>query len=131
MNRKTGALAAAFALLAVVFSPAAWSDFALNMPRGVTTISPEVYRLHMQILWVCVVIGVGVFTAMVIAIVRFRKSKNANPAKFSHNTIAEITWTSIPAVILVVMAIPAAGECDPEERAMLRESTGSITGAVR
>jgi cytochrome c oxidase subunit II len=95
-------------MLAVTFSSAAWSDWQLNMPRGVTTISREVYGLHMAILWVCVVIGAGVFAAMIYAIVKFRKVDGAQPAKFSHNTWAEVTWTAIPALILVVMAIPAA-----------------------
>ena len=108
MNRKIGAVAAALAMPAVFFSSAAWSDWQLNMPRGVTTISREVYGLHMLILWVCVVIGVAVYAAMVVAIVRYRKSGGATPAKFSHNTTAEVAWTAIPAVILVLMAIPAA-----------------------
>ncbi len=80
----------------------------MNMPRGVTTISREVYGLHMLILWVCVVIGAGVFAAMIVAMIRFRKDKHAEPAKFSHNTVAEVVWTAIPAIILIVLAIPAA-----------------------
>ena len=84
MNRKVGAFAAALAVLAATFSSGAWADWELNMPRGVTTISTEVYGLHMLILWVCVVIGVGVFAAMIYAIVTFRKDKGVQPAKFAH-----------------------------------------------
>ena len=32
--------------------------FALNMTRGITDISNEVFELHMLIFWICVVIGV-------------------------------------------------------------------------
>jgi cytochrome c oxidase subunit II len=108
INRKVGAFAAALSVLTAFFSSAAWSDWELNMPEGVTTISREVYGLHMLILWVCVIIGIGVFGAMIYAIVKFRKEDGAQPAKFTHNTIAEVTWTTIPAVILIAMAIPAA-----------------------
>jgi cytochrome c oxidase subunit II len=108
MNRNIGVLSAAAAFMAVLFSSPAWSDFELNMPVGVTTISREVYGLHMLILWVCVIISVLVYGAMVVAIVRFRKSADAKPSQFTHNTTAEVLWTSIPAIILIAMAIPAA-----------------------
>ena len=36
----------------------------INMTRGVTSQSVINYNLHMTILWVCIVIGVIVFSAM-------------------------------------------------------------------
>lgn len=128
MNRKTGALAAVIGLLAVIISPAALSDWQLNMPRGVTTISPEVYGLHMMILGVCTVIGIGVFVAMIYAIIKFRKTDGARPAQFAHNTFAEVTWTTIPAIILVAMAIPAAETLVKLEDTTDSELTIKVTG---
>ncbi len=86
-----------------------WGMFAVgdNMPRGVTEFSREAYDLHMIILWICVVIGVLVFGAMFVSIILHRKSRGAEAAQFSHSTKAEITWTVIPILILVIMAIPA------------------------
>jgi cytochrome c oxidase subunit 2 len=55
-----------------------------------------------------VIIAVAVFGMMIFSIVKFRHSKGAVPAKFDHSTRAEIIWTTIPIVILVAMAIPAA-----------------------
>jgi cytochrome c oxidase subunit 2 len=95
-------------LFGFAFASPAFSDFALNMTPGVTANSREVYALHMQVLWVCVVIGVLVYGAMVYAIVKFRKSKGAVPVKISHNTTMEVVWTVIPALILVALAVPAA-----------------------
>ena len=43
--------------------------------------------------YVCCAIGVIVFGAMIIAMVEFRKSKGAVPAKWSHNTKVEMVWT--------------------------------------
>jgi len=94
-------------LLALI-APAALADWELNMPRGVTAITNEVYDLHMLIFWICVVIGVIVFGAMFYSIFFHRRSNHPTPAKFSHSTAAEIIWTTIPILILVAMAFPAA-----------------------
>ena len=37
----------------------------LNMTEGVTEMSRNIYELHMQIFWVCVVIAVVVFGVMI------------------------------------------------------------------
>ena len=39
--------------------------------------------------------------------IKYRKSKGAVPAKFSHSTKLEIVWTVIPFIILIGMAIPS------------------------
>jgi cytochrome c oxidase subunit 2 len=79
----------------------------LNMTPGVTETSRTVYDIHMIGLTVCVVIGVLVFGAMFIAMWKFRKSKGAVAATWSHNTVAEIIWTVVPILTLVILAYPA------------------------
>ncbi|WP_439334242.1 cytochrome c oxidase subunit II [Tahibacter harae] len=79
----------------------------LNMAPGVTQTARNAYHAHMIALWVCVVIGIIVFGAMAYAMFKFRKSKGAVPAQWSHNTKAEVIWTVIPILILVAMAWPA------------------------
>ena len=98
------ALAALCASTGALANPERWQ---LNMTAGVTETSAEVYQLHMIILWVCIVIGVLVFGAMAVAMFKFRKSKGAVPATWSHNTRAEVIWTVVPILILVAMAWPA------------------------
>ena len=84
-----------------------WSQ--LNMTQGVTEISRNIYGLHMKIFWICVVIAVIVFGAMIYSIVTFRKSKGAvADTTLVHNTTVELIWTAVPVAILVFMAIPAA-----------------------
>ena len=84
------------------------ADWALNMPKGVTDLSAETYGLHMMVFWWCVGIGFLVFGVMIISLIRHRKSKGAQAADFTHSMTAEIIWTAIPVVILLVMAVPAA-----------------------
>ena len=116
------------ALLALSIAGPAWSDFELNMPVGVTTTSRDVYELHMLILWICTIIGLGVYGAMIVAIVKFRKSKGAVPAKFTHNSTAEVVWTVIPAAILIAMAVPAAESLIRMEDTRGSELTIKVTG---
>lgn len=104
---------------------AAWE---LNMPRGVTPISREVYDLHMLIFWICVAIGVLVFGVMFVAIVRHRKARGVQAAHFHHSTRAEIVWTIIPFLILVTMAIPATKALILMEDTSSADMTVKITG---
>jgi cytochrome c oxidase subunit II len=91
-----------------MLSGIAAADWELNMPRGVTDISAETYDLHMLVLYWCIAIAVVVFGAMIFTIVRHRKSRGSEPAKFTHSMSAEVTWTIIPVIILLLMAVPSA-----------------------
>lgn len=96
-----------FALGAAGAASAAESLY--NLPEGVTPISHWVYWLHMRTFWICVGIAVVVFGAMLISIVFHRKSRGAVAANFHENVLVEMAWTIVPAIILIVMAVPAAG----------------------
>ena len=86
---------------------AAQADYTLNLMKGVTKVSNDIYDLHMLILWICVFIGIGVFGTMFYSIYHHRKSKGHEAAQFHENTTVEIIWTIIPTLILIGMAIPA------------------------
>jgi cytochrome c oxidase subunit 2 len=100
------------AMVCALFGSAAWANpepGQLNMTRGVTEWSSEPYFLNNVALGVCVVIGIVVFGAMFVAMFRFRKSRGAVAEKWSHNTTLEVIWTTIPVVILIVLAYLATG----------------------
>ena len=89
-----------FAGMAFLFSGntfAAWDD--LNMTEGVTAISKEVFDLHMLIFWICVAIGLVVFSVMFYSMFAFTKKKNPNPSSFHENTKLELAWTIVPFLI--------------------------------
>lgn len=85
----------------------AQADYTLNLMKGVTKVSHDLYDLHMLILWICVFIGIGVFGTMFYSIYHHRKSRGHEAAQFHENTTVEIIWTIIPTLILIGMAIPA------------------------
>ena len=121
----TAAVIAAFWLL---LAAPGYTGNEINMTRGVTAQSMISYQLHMVILWICVVIGVIVFSAMFISIVLHRKSKGHEAAGFTHSATAEIIWTIIPVLILVAMAVPATRALLSMEVAPETEMTIKITG---
>ncbi len=104
------------------------ADWEVNLPVGVTDISALIYDLHMFVIWICVGIGAVVFTAMIVAMFKFRKSQGAVPATWSHSTTAEVIWTVIPIIILISMAIPAARALVQIEDTSGTEMTIKITG---
>jgi cytochrome c oxidase subunit 2 len=100
-------LSLSIAALQSAHAESGWS--LLNMTPGVTEISRKIYGLHMEIFWICVIIAVLVFGAMVYSIITYRKSKGAvADVTLVHNTTVELIWTAVPVAILVFMAIPAA-----------------------
>jgi len=111
-SRPTGfAWARALCLAALGLAPYAQANTSngYNLPLGVTSLSRDIYALHMEVFWICVGIAVVVFGVMIYALVKFRRSQGAKPdTTLLHSTTVEIVWTVIPVVILVVMAIPAA-----------------------
>jgi cytochrome c oxidase subunit 2 len=121
-------IAAVIAAFWLLLAAPGYTGNAINMTRGVTPQSVTHYQLHMVILWICVVIGVIVFSAMFISIVLHRKSRGHEAASFTHSTKAEIAWTVIPVLILVAMAVPATRALIDMEVAPETEMTVKITG---
>ncbi len=101
----------------------------LNMTKGVTEISQEVYNLHMTIFWICCVIGVVVFGIMFVSILLHRKARGVEPAQFHESTKVEILWTAIPVVILIGMAIPATKTLIAMEDTSAADVTVQVTGS--
>ena len=107
----------------------AWAQSQLNLTRGVTEISNEVYGLHMFVLYICTAIGVVVFGAMFWSMFFHRKSKGVTPAKFHESLKIEILWTVIPIVILIAMAWPATKTLIAMENNDNSDLTIQITGS--
>ncbi len=104
-------------------------DPSFNLPRGVTQISEQVYDLHMTIFYICLAIGIVVFSVMFWAIIYHRKSKGAVSANFHENVKVEILWTLIPFLILIGMAIPATRVLIAMEDTSKSDITVQVTGS--
>lgn len=134
MSLSLSVTQAGVAMASLLSMPVAWAQSAdpkqwqLNMGRGVTQTARMAYEAHMVALWVCVVMGVLVFSAMGYAMFKFRKSKGALAAQFSHNTTAEVLWTVIPVLVLIAMAWPATAKLIAMYDTRKSEMTVKVTG---
>lgn len=79
------------------------------LPRGTgfqpaaTELARDQQWLDQMLLWICIGVVALVLTLLLIVILRYNSRANPTPAKFSHNTPLEITWTLVPILILVVL----------------------------
>ena len=97
-----------FLFAALLLGPgSAFADYTLNMTKGVTEVSNEVFGLHMLVMWIVTIVGIGVFGIMIYSLIKHRKSKGAVAAQFHESTTIEVIWTLVPLIILVLIAIPA------------------------
>ena len=125
--KQTKQLSAVLTLMTLGLG-SAHADYTLNLMKGVTSISRDVYSLHMLAFWVCVVIGIAVFGVMFYSIYHHRKSVGHKAEQFHHNTTVEIIWTIIPTIILVVLAIPATKSMLEMDNIQDSEMSIKVTG---
>jgi cytochrome c oxidase subunit II len=123
------ALTSLMAIPAIAETAGKVDQYSLNMTKGVTDISAEVYDLHMLMFIICVVIAVGVFGVMFWSILFHRKSRGVKPAHFHESLKVEIAWTVIPFIILIFMAVPAAKTLIAMEDASEPDLTIIVTGS--
>lgn len=88
-------------------SQLAFGDWQMDMRPGVTETSQQIHELHRLMLYICTIIGAGVFGVMFYSMFKHRKSVGHKPANFHESTIVELVWTIVPFLILIGMAIPA------------------------
>jgi len=91
----------------MLISMQSWAEYQLDLRPGVTSFSQGAYEIHTLVMWICVVIGIIVFGAMIYSIVMHRKSRGYKAADFDDNLTVEIVWTVVPFIILAFMAVPA------------------------
>jgi cytochrome c oxidase subunit II len=89
-------------------------------------------QAHFMVNWVLnpVMAGVAVFVLVLLAwtIWRYRAAANPVPSKTSHNTTIEVIWTAVPALILLVIAVPSfrllANQYDPPKADLTIKAIG-------
>lgn len=117
-----------FLLSLLAIPQLAFAEFGLNLPEGVTSISRDIYGLHMMIFWVCVGIAVVVFGVMIWSMIFHRKSRGAVSSNFHESTAVELVWTLVPLAILIAIAFPATKVLIDLENTERADMTVKITG---
>lgn len=68
-----------------------------------TSLAVDQQWLDQILLYLCIGVSALVMILLLTVILRFNSRANPKPARFTHNTPLEITWTLIPVLILVVL----------------------------
>jgi cytochrome c oxidase subunit 2 len=91
-------------------------------------LAAEIDFLHQLVMWLIIVIFVGVFGAMFYACYAHRKSKGHKAEQFHENTVVEIIWTVVPAIILVAIAWPVTKVVIAQKDTSAADLTIKVTG---
>jgi len=68
----------------------------------------QIQDLYVLLFWMALVVFVGVEGFLLYAILRFRRRRdNELPSQVHGNTRLEVTWTVLPSLVLLVIAVPS------------------------
>ena len=82
-------------------------NWQLGFQEAATPTMERIDSFHDFVTIIAIVIALFVMILLLFVIFRFNERSNPTPTKTTHNLVLEISWTVIPILILVVMAIPS------------------------
>jgi cytochrome c oxidase subunit 2 len=85
-------------------------------------------NLHNFVLVIILCICVLVAVLLAVVLTRFNAKRHPTPSRTAHNTPLEVAWTLIPALILVVIAIPSFKLVFYEDHTTHADLTVKVTG---
>lgn len=74
---------------------------ALGFQPAATSLMQDIVWLDNMVHGIMAAITIFVTLLLIWVVVRFNRRSNPTPARFTHNTPIEVTWTLVPVVILV------------------------------
>ena len=91
------------------------SAFAAEGPRpwqmvfrdAATPTMEKITEFHDLLFIIIVAITLFVLALLLYVAVKFNEKANPTPSKTTHNALLEVAWTTIPIIILVVIAVPS------------------------
>ena len=105
--------------------PHPW-QMGLQAPHS--PVQAEAQALNTFVLYIIVAIAAFVAGLLLYVIVRFNHRANPVPSRTSHNTVIEILWTTVPVLILIVIAVPSFRLVYFQDRATAPDMTVKVTG---
>ncbi len=101
-------LTSLFSFSGTTFADGGPKPWQLGFRPPATSTMEKVVEFHDSFINpIIIAIALFVIGLMVYIIVRFSEKNNPKPTKTTHNTTLEVLWTAIPAIILIIIAIPA------------------------
>lgn len=124
--------AVAFAILVPLLATAAWAaqpePWGIGMQPAATEVASDIRILWDIVFAIVMAVCLLVLVLLVYIIWRFNRKRNPRPSTASHNTLLEVLWTAIPAVIVAAIAVPSVKLLYFMDRAQDAEMTLKVTG---
>ena len=98
------ALIGAGAAMAGLGQPSPWQ---FGLQQSATPVMDNIVWFHDFLLYIITAIAGFVLVLLLIVMVRFNARSHPTPSRTTHNTLLEVAWTTIPIVILLVIAVPS------------------------
>ena len=98
------ALGGGGAAMAGLGQPPPWQ---FGLQQSVTPVMDNIVWFHDFLLYIITAIAGFVLLLLLIVIVRFNARSHPTPSRTTHNTLLEVAWTTIPIMILLVIAVPS------------------------
>jgi cytochrome c oxidase subunit 2 len=92
------------AALAGLGQPSPWQ---IGLQQSASPVMDNIVWFHDFLLYIITGIAGFVLVLLVVVMVRFNARTNPIPSRTTHNTLIEISWTLIPIVILMFIAVPS------------------------
>ena len=111
MGRIGSAVAQALLFLAIGCGIAAAQtvvgpvDGQIDLQPAATEVAADIHKFHTLLLWIITPITLFVLGLLLYVVVRYNKSANPTPRKFTHNVTVEVIWTVVPVLILVFISL--------------------------
>jgi cytochrome c oxidase subunit 2 len=97
-------VAGAGAAMAGLGQPSPWQ---LGLQQSASPVMDSMVWFHDFLLFIITAIVGFVLVLLLIVILRFNARGHPVPARTTHNTLLEVAWTTVPIVILLVIAVPS------------------------
>ena len=108
--RRIGVFAGVFSLAASLAGAAGADqprDWQMGLQPAASTTMERIVDLHDLLMVVITLITVFVVALLLYVMFRFSERRNPTPTKTTHNTVIEVLWTTVPVIVLVIIAIPS------------------------
>jgi cytochrome c oxidase subunit II len=98
------------ALLGAAVGPANAAEpqpWQMGFQPAATPVMERLESFNTFLSWIISLIAIFVLILLIYVCYRFAASRHPTPSRRTHNTLLEIAWTTVPVLVLVVIAIPS------------------------
>ena len=132
---RTAGLAIAGLLASVPVVGSAWAqtvgaprNWEMSFQTAHSPVQNGIVGLHALVIWLMALVTIFVAALLGYCVWKFRASKNPVPSRVSHHTALEVAWTTLPVLILILIAIPSFRLVYFEDRTDAADLTIKVVG---